>query len=39
VQAKSVAPLSRLERLIIASLLALPAVAAVAVIQGYLHAL
>ena len=39
VQTKSVAPLSRLERLIIASLLALPAVAAVAVLQGYLHAL
>ena len=39
VQAKSVAPLSRLERLIIASLLSLPAVAAVAVLQGYLHAL
>ena len=38
-QAKSVAPLSRLERLIIASLLTLPAVAAVAVIQGYFHAL
>ena len=38
-QTKSVAPLSRLERLIIASLLTLPAVAAVAVLQGYLHAL
>jgi hypothetical protein len=39
VQAKSVAPLSRLERLIIASLLTLPGVAAVAVLQGYLRAL
>jgi hypothetical protein len=38
-RARPVGPLSRLERLIIASLLTLPAVAAVAVIQGYLHAL
>ena len=37
--ARSFAPLSRLERLIIASLLSLPAMAAVAVVQGYLHAL
>jgi hypothetical protein len=39
VQARPVAALSRLERLIIASLLTLPAIAAVALIQGYLHAL
>ena len=37
-RARSVGPLSRREQLIIASLLTLPAVTAVAVIQGYLHA-
>ena len=38
-RARPLTPLSRLERLIIASLLTLPAITAVAVIQGYLRVL
>jgi hypothetical protein len=38
-RARPVGPLSRLERLIIASLLTLPAITAAAVLQGYWRAL